>query len=350
MSSHLAYNTTRLQIPRQVVSCNSVDLQTEVRWTMFVLRDSEVRQLVTIEDGFAACEESYRYYGETRNVLSEPAAAYLLLQKNPPVKCRYKAAHMSNLGVAGARLATPGHYYCWVIDIKTGEPIGLVNETWLARRRTATTAAIVSKWLARPDSKIATLFGAGKIGDEIYATLTHVFNLDEFRIVARRFENAEAYAKRNEISTTAPIQPFKSSEEAINGADIVITMTTASKPFINTDCLKSGALLCSMGGVPEVHFDVLAEVDTLVIDDLSYALAQGDLHEWIKNGNITEKQVLERIDADIGEIAIGAKPGRRHANELILAMIQGMAVGDLAMAKLALDKAATVGMGEFVKV
>ena len=135
---------------------------------MLVLRDSEVRQLVTIEDGFAACEASYRYYGEVRNVLSEPAAAYLVLPKEPPVKCRYKAAHMASLGVAGARLATPGHYYCWVTDIKTGEPIGLVNETWHARRRTATTAAIVSKWLARPEAKVATLFGAGKIGDEIY--------------------------------------------------------------------------------------------------------------------------------------------------------------------------------------
>ena len=317
---------------------------------MLVLRDSEVRQLVTIEDGFVACEESYRYYGEVRKVLSKPAAAYLVLPKNPSIKCRYKAAHMANLGIAGARLATPGHYYCWVIDIKTGEPIGLVNETWLARRRTATTAAIVSKWLARPDAKIATLFGAGKIGDEIYATLTHAFELDEFRIVAGHFENAETYAKRNNTGTTAPIRPFKSPEEAIDGADIVITMTTASEPFIEAGWLKPGALLCSMGGVPEVHFDVLAEVDTLVIDDLSYALAQGDLHEWIKGGDITEKQVLERIDADIGEIAIGAKPGRQHADELILAMIQGMAVGDLAMAKLVLDKAVAAGVGDTVSI
>ena len=233
-------------------------------------------------------------------------------------------------------------------DIKTGEPIGLVNETWLARRRTATTAAIVSKWLARPEAKVATLFGAGKISDEIYTTLTHAFDLDEFRIVARHFENAEAYAKRNGIGTAAPIRPFKSSDEAIDGADIVITMTTANEPFIEAGWLKPGALLCSMGGVPEVHFDVLAEVDTLIIDDPSYALAQGDLHEWIKNGHITEKQVLARIDADIGEIAIGAKPGRQHTDERILAMIQGMAVGDLAMAKLALDKATIAEMGETV--
>ena len=125
-------------------------------------------------------------------------------------------------------------------------------------------------------------------------------------------------------------------------------MTTADEPFIEAGWLKPGALLCSMRGVPEVHFDVLAEVDALVIDDLSYALAQGDLHEWIKNGDITEKQVPERIDADIGEIAIGAKPGRQHGDERILAMIQGMAVGDLAMAMLALDKATTAEMGEIV--
>jgi ornithine cyclodeaminase len=127
-------------------------------------------------------------------------------------------------------------------------------------------------------------------------------------------------------------------------------MTTADEPFIEAGWLKPGALLCSMGGVPEVHFDVLAEADRLVIDDLSYALDQGDLHEWIKEGHITEAQIVERIDADIGEIAIGVKPGRQHEDERILAMIQGMAVGDLAMAKLVLDKAVAAGLGETVSL
>ena len=317
---------------------------------MLILRDSEVRELVTIEDGFAACEEAYRYYGETRDVLSQPSVAYLMLPKDPPVKCRYKAAHMKSLGIAGARLSTPGHYYCWVIDFETGEPIGLVNETWLARRRTATTAAITAKWLARPEAKIATLFGAGQIGDEIYPTLSYAFDLDEFRIVAGHFENAEAYAKRNSTATGASIRAIDSPQEAVDGADIVITMTTASQPFIETGWLKPGVLLASMGGVPEVHFDVLAEVDQLIIDDLGYALAQGDLHEWIKNGYTTEEQLVERIDADIGEIAVGTKSGRRHENERILAMIQGMAVGDLAMAKLVLDKATATGIGATVSL
>ncbi len=317
---------------------------------MLILRDHEVRQLVTIEDGFAACEDSYRYYGETRDVLSQPSVAYLTLPKDPPVRCRYKAAHMESLGVAGARLATPGHFYFWVVDFETGEPLGLVNETWLARRRTATTAAIAARWLARPQSKVAAVFGAGQIGDEIYPTLTHVFNLDEFRVVARRFESAESYAERNTTTNGTPIQPMESPQKAIEGADIIITMTTADEPFIEAGWLKPGALLCSMGGVPEVHFDVLAEVNRLVIDDLSYALDQGDLHEWIKEGHITEAQIVERIDADIGEIAVGAKPGRQHEDERILAMIQGMAVGDLAMAKLVLDKAVAAGLGETVSL
>ncbi len=101
------------------------------------------------------------------------------------------------------------------------------------------------------------------------------------------------------------------AREAVDGTDIVITMTTANEPFIEAGWLKPGALLCSMGGVPEVHFDVPAEVDRLVVDDLGYALVQGDLHEWIKNGYITEAEITERIDADIGEIAIGTKTGRQ---------------------------------------
>ena len=95
---------------------------------------------------------------------------------------------------------------------------------------------------------------------------------------------------------------------------------------------------------------MLQASDRFFVDDIDYALAQGDMHAWVKAGAIGKEALLARIDADIGELAIGAKPGRQSESERILAVIQGMAVCDLAMAKRVLDKAQAEGVGQSVSL
>lgn len=316
---------------------------------MRILRGEEVQRLATIEGGFEACAAAYRYYGRERDVLSHPSSSFLRLPRDKPVKCRLKGAHLADMGIAGARLATPGHYYCWVVDFETGAPLGLVDENWLHRRRTATTGALAAKWLARPGAKIAALIGLGRIGGEFALTLPHALRLDELRVAARSPESARAFAERH-ADAPVPVRAAGSIEQAVRGADIVVTITKATRPFIETGWLAPGAVLLSMGGCPEVRFEVLDEVDRVIVDDLDYALAQGDLHAWVKDGLIDRDALGARIDADIGEVAIGAKPGRSDPAERILAVVQGMAVCDIAMAKMVLDRAAAEGAGTLVEV
>ena len=314
---------------------------------MRILRGAEVERLATLEDGFAACEAAYRYYGRRRDVLSHPSSAFLDLPREKPAKCRLKGAQLAELGVAGVRLATPGHYYCWVVDFETGVPIGLVDEEWLHRRRTATTGALAAKWLAAPGAKVAALVGTGKIGAEFALTLPHALDLEELRVASRDPSNAARFAARHGRGAV-PIRAAGSIEEAVRGAQSVVTITTAKVPFLEPGWLAPGAVLLSMGGCPEVRFEVLAEADRLIVDDLDYALAQGDLHAWIADGHIAEEDLVARVDADIGEVALGAKPGRTKPEERVIAIVQGMAVCDLAMAKMVLDRAAAEGVGQTV--
>lgn len=316
---------------------------------MRLLRGDEVQRLATLDGGFAACEAAYRYYGRARDVLSHPSSSFLRLPREKPVKCRLKGAHLADMGIAGARLATPGHYYCWLVDFESGAPLGLVDENWLHRRRTATTGALAAKWLARPGAKVAALVGLGKIGGEFAITLPHALPLEELRVAARSPESARAFAERH-ADAPAPLRAAGSIEEAVRGADIVVTITKATQAFIERGWLAPGAVLLSMGGCPEVRFEVLGEVDRLIVDDLDYAMAQGDLHTWVAQGLIEREALSARIDADIGEIAIGAKPGRTDPAERILAVVQGMAVCDIAMAKMVLDRAAAEGVGSVVEI
>jgi ornithine cyclodeaminase len=318
---------------------------------MRILSESEVRALAgdDLERGFEACEAAYRYYGEMRDVLSHPSSAFMSLPRDRPAMCRLKGAHLASMGVAGARLASPGHYYCWLIDFDGGQPVALVAEDWLHRRRTAITGALAARWLARPGAGTAALIGAGKIGREFVLTLTHALALDELRIASGTGDSARALVTDfGDTLGQTQLTAASSIEQAVRGADVVVTITKAKEAFLQPGWLKEGALLLSMGGVPEVAFGVLEETDRLIVDDIDYALAQGDLHAWVKSGAIGKEALLARIDADIGEVAIGARPGRRDDKELILAVIQGMAVCDLAMAKMVLDRAEAEGVGQSV--
>jgi len=253
------------------------------------------------------------------------------------------------MGVAGVRLATPGHYYCWLTDFGGGQPIGLVSEDWLHRRRTAVTGALVARWLARPRASVATIIGAGKIGREFISTLRHAFPLDELRIASRSGNSAAALvAEFAPVDGGPRIVHAQTIEEAVRGSDIVVTITKAVEAFIRPGWLAEGALLLSMGGVPEVEFAVLDEIDRLIVDDIDYALAQGDLHAWVKAGQITKEALTARLDADIGEVCVGARPGRQNDGDRIMAVIQGMAICDLAMAKMVLDRAVAEGNGQVV--
>lgn len=316
-----------------------------------ILSEAEVRHLVQneLQAGFDACEAAYRYYGEMRDVLSHPSSAFMTLPRVRPAKCRIKGAHLASKGVAGVRLATPGHYYCWLTDFETGVPVGLVAEDWLHRRRTATTGALVARWLARPGARTAALIGAGRIAREFVRTLTHALKLEELRIATRSQENAQALAEAyGGVCTGTRLTAAASIEAAVREADVVVTITGARAPFLQPGWLAPGAALLSMGGVPEVAFAVLEEADRLLVDDPDYALAQGDFHAWVSSGAITRDDLLARIDADVGEVALANKPGRCDPGERILAVIQGMAVCDVAMAKMVLDRAAAAGIGQQV--
>ena len=315
---------------------------------MRILDLAQTRGLFSPAEAYRAIEDAYRGYGVHGRVLSEPSSTLLRSPAAGQLTFRFKGAVLPDAGVAGVRLQSGGRSFLYVADARTSEPIGLVDEKWLYRHRTAMTAAVAAKFLARPGAKVVGLVGTGPIGDEMFGALCHALDVAEFRVAARRPESAAAYAARHGAGGRLKPRAVASPEEAIKGADVAVTITTAKEAFVKPGWLAPGALLLSMGGCPEVEFGVLAECGRVIVDDLDFALMQGDFASWVAAGRITREQVTKRVDANIGEVVAGKKPGRTDPGERILAVIQGMAVCDLALAKLALDKAAALGRGAVV--
>jgi ornithine cyclodeaminase len=112
--------------------------------------------------------------------------------------------------------------------------------------------------------------------------------------------------------------------------------------------LKPGAVVCSMGSYNEVDFPVLAEADRLIVDDVDFAAEMGDGGAWIDQGHLTRETFQARVDALACEVLSGAKPGRRTPSDRIVALIQGMAIGDVAFAARALQEGTRRNLGRTV--
>ncbi|MDP6602593.1 MAG: hypothetical protein QGG17_00170 [Rhodospirillales bacterium] len=317
---------------------------------MIVLTETDVRGLLSVEDSFACIEDAWRRYGAERAVTSMPAMSVMVVPGEAPTPWGIKGAVLPSLGLAGVFFGAQfGSYTFAVCDCRTGVILGLVEQSWLTKRRTAVTAAITAKHLAPPGASVAAVIGAGRIGAEAVRMLDHAFDLAAIRIASRTLDGAEAACAALEGEVAAPLIAATVAD-AVTGADIVVTLTLASAPVIGPGMLGDGAVLCSMGGVHEVEFGVLAETDRVIVDELDYALLRGDFAAWIARGEITQEALKARIDADMGAVAGGFTPGRTGARERILAVIQGMAVCDLAQAAMVLERAREAGVGSEVSL
>jgi ornithine cyclodeaminase len=305
-----------------------------------ILRGGEATGLVTAQEALDAIEDAWGDYATHRAVLSTPPA--LRLQGQDAV-FKVKGAVLPGAGLAGFRLGAAAEagsqHWFWLADAASGKPLAMLEETWLHGLRTAATAALAARLLAPPGATTAALIGAGRIAAHLPACLAAALpGITQFHVAARRAEAVEDFVARAQGDLPLALRAAPSIAAALRDADIVITLTSATEPFLGAAMLKPGATVIALGDA-ELQADMLGWAGRFVVDDLDFALTTGNIGAWIANGALTREAVAARLDADIGEVLGGAKPGRPDATGNVLAVIQGMAIGDLALAALAWRKA-----------
>lgn len=317
---------------------------------MRVISEPETRRLASVAEAHVVVEEAYSDYGRDGAVTADPALALMIVPHEVPSICSAKGSFLTRRGLWGVRMGMQmGNYYSTVHDTTSGRILGLVDETWLSRRRVGTTAAVAAKHLAHKKVRKIGLIGAGQLMEEVYLCMPHVFPKASYRIASRTYEGAARFAERLGVGDRPELEAVDSAAKAIDDADIVVTITVAKEPMILPGMLKPGVTVLSMGGAPEVDFRVLPEFSRVFVDELGYALFRGDLATWVNSGSISADEMKKRVTANIGQVACGAVKGRGADDERILAVIQGMAVCDLALAAFCIEKAARSGMGTLVE-
>ncbi len=237
-----------------------------------------------------------------------------------------------------------------VLDADTGRPAALIEGSSLTAIRTGGAGGAAIDLLARPESRVLAVFGAGAQGRTQLEAACTVRKIETAFIYDPNPELAQTFAI--EMAGRGPIpkdlRVAQNSSEAVRDADIICTATTSTKPVFVDGDLKAGVHITGIGSYTPTMQEVPAETvkrARVFVDSRSASLVEaGDLIIPLQAGMIDESHVSN----ELGEIILGRRSGRGSAQEITFFKSVGVAVQDALAAQLALENAGRMKLGQVV--
>jgi ornithine cyclodeaminase/alanine dehydrogenase-like protein (mu-crystallin family) len=213
---------------------------------------------------------------------------------------------------------------------QTGFPIALMDGTLVNAMRTGAMTALGLRYLAPKKTRKAGIIGSGvQSRTQILALYTELPQLEEIAIFGRHASSAEAVAEDCRKQWGAPVRPVPTIDQALDDADVALTITTADQPLMFARHIKPGALTIQLAG-HECESAVIQQCSKIVTDDWDVIE-----HRGIMTPAIMHQQGLlnrEDIYANLGELILGRKPGRENDEERIHYCHMGMGIDDISLA------------------
>lgn len=225
-----------------------------------------------------------------------------------------------------------------LFDPETGTPLSFMDGTAITALRTAGAAALSTRLLARTNTHVLAIIGAGVEGHAHLKMLPHVRPFSEIRIASRHFAHAEQLA-----ATDARARAVETAEEAVRGADVVCLCTNAGEPVVHLDWLAPGMHVTSVGYAPpggELDPRVIAQGRLFVETRLAFESPPVGCGELVG--------LDPSVGTELGEVLLGQRRGRQSEEELTVYKAMGHACEDLAAASLVYHCAKQEGAGHSV--
>jgi len=221
-----------------------------------------------------------------------------------------------------------------LLDSQTGEPLAVLDGNWVTAKRTAGLSAVAAKRLARPDSASIGFIGCGVQARSHLEAFCDLFPLREIRAFGSGAANRDALCRAAEV-LGLKVVASATAREAIEEADIVVTSVTLLPnpvPFLDARWLKPGAFATITDLATSWLPGSMAAFERIVIDDLE------------QEAKMSKPMVDPTLVAgDLSGLVAGDLPGRETGEERIAFVFRGLAIGDLALAALAYQRAKAAG-------
>jgi len=238
------------------------------------------------------------------------------------------------------------------VDPKNGAPLAIMGGARITSMRTGVAGAVAAKYLARKDSKVVGLVGAGtQARTQLKGLLRLYRSLEEVRVWSRTEKTRDAYVAEMKAAcdAVARMVSVESVKEAVEGADIVVTTTPSMEPLVSDEWVKPGMHFNCIGadapGKQELDAAILTRAK-IVVDDWEQASHSGEINVPLAKGIVTKQDVW----GEIGEVVAGFKEGRTSSEEITVFISTGLAIQDAVTAELVYRKALAKKIGRFIEI
>ncbi len=317
-----------------------------------ILNRTDVSSLLTLDDCIDAVEEAFRIYAEGRGL--HPGLLHI---DSPPGEFHIKAGGLRldrtyfGLKVNGSFFQNRGRYDLpniqggiILFDGDYGFPLALMDSIEITIQRTGAAGAVAAKYLARPESSVATVCGCGNQGRIQLEALVQVLPIKQCFAFDVDSDQAQRYAAQMSQKLGILVTAASKLESAVQRSDVVITCTPSKAYYLLKRYVKPGTFIAAFGAdsPDKQELEPTLLVGNKVVVDLLHQCAHvGELHHALEAGLLTEQDV----HAELGAVVAGHAPGRTSQEEITIFDATGTALQDTAAAVLAYQRAVEAGRG-----
>jgi len=217
-------------------------------------------------------------------------------------------------------------------EMATGDLLALIEAEYMGQLRTGAASGVATKYLARKDARVAAIIGTGGQAKTQLEAIATVRKLESARAYGRDPAKREKFCKEMSERLGIPVHPCASTAEAVRGADIICTATTAAQPVVSGADLAPGAHINAIGAnhahKRELDDEAVASADIIVVDSVEQSRQEaGDLIIAFHGDESCWTGVKK-----LSEIVAGKATGRTSDTEVTLFKSNGIASWDLAVA------------------
>lgn len=317
---------------------------------MLYVSEETASAVVTMADAIEAIEAVFSDIGRGEAKVFPVVMGH---GPQPGTSFSMKSGLLTNRGVVGLKV---GSYWpdnrkqgqkahastTLLLDPETGYAKALVGASHMTALRTAAADAVAVRHLARPDSSTLAIFGAGHQAWYELLAICEVRKIEKVYITNRSIQAAKDFAKRIREQLCLEAAAVE-APDAVEQADIIVTVTAARAPLFDAGLVRAGTHISAMGADGEGKQElapVLVAKAELFTDVVQQSITVGEYEAAFKAGLIDKERITP-----LGAVLNG-QAGRTSDRQITVFDSSGMALQDIAICSLALEKACNMGLAK----
>lgn len=315
------------------------------------ITEEEVARLLTMDVALEVVEEVFRQEAAglavnrpRQRVRTGTGALHVMVGSAVPFGALGLKAYTTFPPPSGAR------FVVLLYDAHAGDLIAVVQADKLGQMRTGAVSGVATKYMARADADQVGIFGTGWQARSQLQAVCAVRSIRLVRAYSRDPQRRADFCQEMSALLGLAVEPVESPEEALRGADVVITATTSAQPVFDGQLLEPGTHVNAMGSNSllrrEIDETTVRRASLIVVDSVEQAkIESGDLLGPIEKGIASWEQIRE-----LRQVVAGEVPGRQNPDEITLFDSHGLAIEDVAVAARVYELARGQGAGRQIPV